>query len=404
MALKTHRRGLVLAAAAITGSFSGAIYMWSIFNKPLISAYGWTPSEVSLAYSLFLLMECLTGFVAGKLQQRVKPRYLVLVSGITFALGWFLAGSATTIPMLYLAFGVIAGGSDGFFYNTTIATALKWFPDKRGFANGICVGGMGLAPLIFAPLGNALIEAFDVTMAFRICGLVFLAAFLIFSWFLDAPEPGWKPAGWKPTEAQAALRNNNVGTGRMLRSPLFWILWLIYAATATSGLMLIGHASNIGQQLAQLTAAQGALMVGILAVANFSGRFGFGWLSDRIGRYNTLLIILGITVLDMLLFFGHASDFVTFMIVLCIVGLGFGGLMVIMPALCADLFGPQNLGMNYAALFSGYTVASFVGPLVAAGVFESSGAYDAAFIVAGALSVVGILLVLVARKMPTRYA
>ena len=190
----------------------------------------------------------------------------------------------------------------------------------------------------------------------------------------------------------------------MLRSPLFWILWLIYAATATSGLMLIGHASNIGQQLAQLTAAQGALMVGILAVANFSGRFGFGWLSDRIGRYNTLLIILGITVLDMLLFFGHASDFVTFMIVLCIVGLGFGGLMVIMPALCADLFGPQNLGMNYAALFSGYTVASFVGPLVAAGVFESSGAYDAAFIVAGALSVVGILLVLVARKMPTRYA
>ena len=399
---KTRNRGLILAAAAITGSCSGAIYMWSIFNTPLIDAYGWTPSEVALPYSLFLLMECLTGFAAGKLQEKVKPQYLVLISGIGFALGWFLSGYATTLPMLYLAFGLIAGGSDGIFYNTTVATAVRWFPDKRGFANGICVSGMGLAPLIYAPLGNFLIESYGISVSFKICGLIFLCLFAAFSLFIDAPEPGWEPEGWVPTEAQKTFNRNDMSTGQMLRQPLFWIVWFSFAMAATSGLMMMGHASSIGQQLAQLTATQGALMVGIVAVASCFGRLILGWLSDRIGRYNMLLIILVVTAADMLFFFSRATDFTLFMVALCIIGFFFGGVMVIMPALCADLFGPRNLGMNYAALYSGYTLASFIGPMLAATVVEHTGTYGLAFTVAGLLSIVGLAFVLIAKRLPPR--
>lgn len=404
MAEKTYRRGLILASAAVTGGVTGSIYMWSIFNKPLIAAYGWTPSEVSLAYSLFLLMVCLAGFVAGNLQKKVKPSMLVLIAGIGFSLGWFLTGFATTIPMLYLTFSVIGGISDGFIYNTAVSTATKWFPDKRGFANGICIGCMGLAPLIFAPLGNTLIEAFGAAGSFKICGAIFLVCYLIFAWFIKAPEPGWKPEGWTPTESQAKASAKSATTSQMLKSPLFWTLWLTFAAAASSGMMMTGHASGIGQQLAHLDAAQGALMVGILAVANFFGRFGFGSLSDKIGRYNTLFIILAITALDMLFGFAQASDFVSFMVVLCIVGLCFGGVMAIMPALCADSYGSENFGMNYAALYSGYTVASFIGPMLAANVLQSTGAYNLAFTVAGILSAVGLVLVFIAKKLATKQA
>lgn len=394
-------RGVILLAAAVCGGLTGAIYMWSIFNKPLMELYGWVPQQVSLAYSLFLLMMAISGIISGWLQRRMSARTLVLVAGIGLSTGWVLTGFANSIPTLYLTFSLVAGFFDGLIYNAAVSTAAKWFPDKRGFASGVCIGAMGLAPLPFAPIGNALIESFGAPTSFKIVGGIFLALFLVFSWFIEAPPAGWLPKGWKPEEGKAQAASVDIKSRDMFKKPVFWVLWALFAVAATSGLMMTGHASGIGQELAGLSPTQGALLVGILAAANFTGRFGFGALSDKIGRYNGLLLVTILTAVIML-FFGRADSFATFTIVLCAVGACYGGVMTIMPSLCGDLFGMVNFGQNYAFLFTGFTCASFIGPMLAANVFASTGSYAGAFPIAAVLTLASVPLILLVRKLAQR--
>lgn len=435
-------REAILAAGAFTALGTGAIYMWSIFNKPLMEEFGFTTSEVSMIYSLFLLASCFSSMLAGWLQRHTQPRFIVLGAGVLFGLGWFCSGFADNLPMLYLFYSGFAGAGNGMLYNTIVAVVTKWFPDKRGLANGVCIGAIGLGPMIFAPTGNWLIETFDVSTAFHIVGAVWLVVYLVFSWLLYVPSAGWTPKGWTEKEAKAdddvsvsaaanatasgAIRtqDDNAGLGvdhqkrttkeiaklsghrevsfsstQMVKQPLFYVLFAALMVSSTSGLMVTGHASDIGQELAHLTASEGAIMVSVMAFGSFLGRFGFGFLSDAIGRYNALIISLVINAVVMVLLLGHATTFITFLLAVSVVGACFGGTMSIVPAIVGDAFGSANFGQNYSFVYPGYTVASFIGPMVAASTVETLGTYVPAFTVAGAISVIGIVLVFVAKML-----
>lgn len=435
-------REAILAAGAFTALGTGAIYMWSIFNKPLMEEFGFTTSEVSMIYSLFLLASCFSSMLAGWLQRHTQPRFIVLGAGVLFGLGWFCSGFADNLPMLYLFYSGFAGAGNGMLYNTIVAVVTKWFPDKRGLANGVCIGAIGLGPMIFAPAGNWLIETFDVSTAFHIVGAVWLVVYLVFSWLLYVPPAGWTPKGWTEKEAKAdddvsvsaaanatasgAVRtqDNNAGLGvdhqkrttkeiaklsghrevsfsstQMVKQPLFYVLFAALMVSSTSGLMVTGHASDIDQELAHLTASEGAIMVSVMAFGSFLGRFGFGFLSDAIGRYNALIISLVINAVVMVLLLGHATTFITFLLAVSVVGACFGGTMSIVPAIVGDAFGSANFGQNYSFVYPGYTVASFIGPMVAASTVETLGTYVPAFTVAGAISVIGIVLVFVAKML-----
>ena len=397
-------RYAVLAAGAFTAMGTGAIYMWSIFNKPLMAQFGYTAPEVSLAYSLFLLSSLAGSILAGWLQNHLASRYIVLGSGILFGLGWFGSGFADSLALLYLFFSGCAGLGNGFLYNTIVAVVMKWFPDRRGFANGICIGAIGMSSIIFAPLGNFLIEAFDVQSAFRIVGIVWMVIYLVFSWLLVTP-----PAGWTPDAGKGAATAGGVGrdaapqrdyTAReMVRTPLFYCLFLAFMVASTSGLMVTGHASNIGQELAGLTAGEGAIMVSVLALGSTAGRFGFGFLSDYLGRYNTLAIALGANAIVMFLLMPQATSFLPFLVAVSVVGACFGGTVTLVPAIVGDAYGSSNFGQNYSFVYAGYTTASFVGPLAAASAIETAGTYLPAFAIAGALSVVGIALLLLCKRL-----
>lgn len=435
-------REAILAAGAFTALGTGAIYMWSIFNKPLMEEFGFTTSEVSMIYSLFLLASCFSSMLAGWLQRHTQPRFIVLGAGVLFGLGWFCSGFADNLPMLYLFYSGFAGAGNGMLYNTIVAVVTKWFPDKRGLANGVCIGAIGLGPMIFAPAGNWLIETFDVSTAFHIVGAVWLVVYLVFSWLLYVPPAGWTPKGWTEKEAKAdddvsvsaaanatasgAVRtqDDNAGLGvdhqkrttkeiaklsghrevsfsstQMVKQPLFYVLFAALMVSSTSGLMVTGHASDIGQELAHLTASEGAIMVSVMAFGSFLGRFGFGFLSDAIGRYNALIISLVINAVVMVLLLGHATTFITFLLAVSVVGACFGGTMSIVPAIVGDAFGSSNFGQNYSFVYPGYTVASFVGPMVAASTVEALGTYVPAFTVAGAISVIGIVFVFIAKML-----
>ncbi len=435
-------REAILAAGAFTALGTGAIYMWSIFNKPLMEEFGFTTSEVSMIYSLFLLASCFSSMLAGWLQRHTQPRFIVLGAGVLFGLGWFCSGFADNLPMLYLFYSGFAGAGNGMLYNTIVAVVTKWFPDKRGLANGVCIGAIGLGPMIFAPAGNWLIETFDVSTAFHIVGAVWLVVYLAFSWLLYVPSAGWTPKGWSEKDIKAdddipvsaaanatasgavRIQDDNVGleTGhtkrttkeieklsgqrevpfsstQMVKQPLFYVLFAALMVSSTSGLMVTGHASDIGQELAHLTASEGAIMVSVMAFGSFLGRFGFGFISDAIGRYNALIISLVINAMVMVLLLGHATTFVAFLLAVSVVGACFGGTMSIVPAIVGDAFGSANFGQNYSFVYPGYTVASFIGPMVAASTVETLGTYVPAFTVAGAISIIGIALVFVAKML-----
>ena len=399
-ALRAPSRTIILAAGAFTAMGTGAIYMWSIFNKPLMAQFGYSASEVSLVYSLFMFMSLVGSIIAGWLQNRMESRRIVLGSGMLFGLGWFLTGFADNLPMLYLCFSGLAGLGNGFLYNTIVAVVIKWFPDRRGFANGICIGAIGMSSIIFAPLGNFLIETFDVQMAFHIVGVIWIVIYLVFSNLLQTPPPDWAPGSKAvgtpdaaASDAPAPMRQVNYSAGQMVRTPLFYCLFLMYMTAVTSGLMITGHASNIGQELAGLTAGEGAIMVAVLAVGSTLGRFGFGAASDHIGRFNTLLIALGLNAIVMFLIMPQATSFIPFLASVCIVGACFGGTLTVVPAIVGDAFGSANFGQNYSFVYAGYTTASFIGPLAAATAIETAGSYLPAFAAAGILSIAGIVLV-----------
>ncbi len=411
-------RTIILAASALTATGTGCIYMWSIFNKPLMDAFGFTTSEVSMAYSLFMLATCFSSVLAGWLQRRMQPRFIVLFGGMIFGIGWLGSGFADNLPMLYLFFGGFAGAGNGFLYNTIVAVATKWYPDKRGLANGVCIGAIGLGPMVFSLAGNCLIEAFDVQMAFRIVGLIWIAVYLIFSWILYVPPAGWTPQslnanqhgahdeqsgeGDASVQEKAASFEVNMSSSQMVKQPLYYFLFLTLMAASTSGLMVTGHASNIGQELASLTASEGAIMVSVMAFGSFLGRFGFGFLSDFIGRYNALIIALALNAVVMLLLLGQAHTFITFLLAISVVGACFGGSLAVVPAIVGDAFGSADFGQNYSFVYPGYTVAAFVGPMAASYAVEAAGTYVLSFYVAGAISIVGIVVVFIAKKLAAK--
>ncbi|MBQ9069472.1 MAG: OFA family MFS transporter [Eggerthellaceae bacterium] len=380
---------------------AGSVYIWSIFNIPLAEAHGWDVASITFAYSLYLIFSAVAFFMAGALQQRFDPRAIAVVSGLVYGAGWFLAGAAQSLPVLYFGFGVLGGLGDGLFYNTALSVCQAWYPDRRGFASGVCVGAVGIVPMVFAPLGNLLIELFNVGMAFQICGVLFLLVLIACGPVLKMPPEGWAPEGWS-AESEGAHEAVDLRMGQVVRTRLFWVIWVFMAFASVAGLMITAHASNIGQEVVGMDASQAALQVSILALANFAGRLGFGVLSDRIGRCNTLAIAMALTAMDLVFGFAIVRDFWTFSLVLAVAGACFGGVLAVMPALTADVFGSKFFSQNYALVYTGYTVASVLGPLLASGALSLTGSYQAAFTAAGAVAVFAMALALVMKRVQVK--
>ena len=399
MKTKKTNRGLILAAAAVTGGVTGSFYMWTVCKGPLAEMNGWTSNEVTLAFSMFTLGVFLFAFINSFVIKKFPTGPVVLVAGLIFSLGWFLVGTAKTPMQLYIYFGLMCGGSDGFIYSNAVSAATKWFPDKKGFANGLCIGCMGGATIIFAPLANWLIETYGVVLALKIVGVILAVCYLIFSLMLKAPEPGWKPEGWEPSAGSNAVSAKDYKLSEALRTPKFYLIFVLFMTAAVSGMMMTGNVSGIGQQLCGMTATQGAMMVSIMALFNFIGRFAFGAVSDKIGRYNTLYIVLVVTAAVMFFGFKLVSGFVGFVIAIGIVGACFGGVMALMPSLTSDALGSRYFTELYAVIYGGYTIAAFVSPMVASNCFQVSGNFDSAFTVAGILTIVGVIFVYLLQKI-----
>ena len=388
---ETFNRWRILVASTAILLCTGAVYSFSVFAGPLSNSTGWSMSDIMLAFAINSAIGPIPMILGGYLVDKGYVKWTISLGALLFASGFYLTGYANSPSMLYLTYGLMAGLGQGFAYSGALSNSLRLFPDKRGLASGILTGGMGFAAVIASPVASNLIQKQDAFFAFRTIGLVYIVFIICAIFFIKAAPSGYQPAGWKaPVQTKQGPTNKN--WKQMLQSPLFYIIISMFFVGAFSGLMIASQASPIGQSMFGLSAGTAALYVSLYSIANSSGRFIWGSLSDKIGRSKTLLIIYSVIVLAL---FSLTIVPGQLGFTLGIIGLGicFGGVMGVFPSIVMENYGPANQGVNYGIVFTGYSLAAFFAPKVAVQMaMANNGNYSVAFYVAIALAFIGLML------------
>ena len=375
----------------------GAVYAWSVFRAPLAKQFHWSISQITLTFTIAIMVVGFASFFGGLWSKKVGPRVVAMTGGVLYGGGLFLASfSSIGLWWLYLSYGVIGGIGLGFAYIVPIYVLVKWFPDKRGLMTGIAVGGFGFGALITAPLATHLIQTVGVLKTFAYLGIGFLIITVVTGYFMQNPPDGWLPEGWTPPQkAGSGGAAKSYTLGQALKTWQWWALWSLLFLNTCAGISIISQEAPMFREFANISAIVAASMVGIVAIGNALGRVFWAWVSDLVGRRSTFVIMF---LLQIGLFWFlpslHAVGIVTvvcFIILMCYGG-GFGT----MPAFAADYFGPANVGSIYGLILTAWGFASAFGPLLIAHMRTATGTYTSGLhVLAGIMAVSTVLPLLV---------
>ena len=341
-----------------------------------------------------------TFVLAGRLHATVGFRTLAAIGGLLFSGGFFLASYTTSLAWLYVTYGLIAGAGNGIGYSIAIPVVSKWFPDRRGLAIGIAVGGYGAGSGIFGPIADELLipgQGWEAT--FRLYGIVFFIISIVGAWLLKPAPDGYAPEGWDPSQLKAAVTRTvrDFTPSEMLRGSAFYFLFLAYFMGAIAGLGLISQLVPFGTEAGIGNVALIGLVVG--AVGNTVGRVLSGAMSDNLGRLNVLRLMVLVSAVAMPLLYLLGSNVAFFVLGVFAVYFCYGALLAVFAATSADFYGTKNLGVNYGLLFLAWGLAAVVGARLAGLVFDTFGNYQWAFFGAAVLSI-GSLVCLYLAKPP----
>jgi OFA family oxalate/formate antiporter-like MFS transporter len=398
--MQTNRWGIALAGVFMQIAL-GAVYAWSVFRIPLAKQFGWTIPQVTLTFTICILVLGFAAFFGGLWLNKTGPRTVAMTGGFLYGLGVFLASYSHSLTWLYLTYGLIGGIGLGFGYIVPVAVLVKWFPDKRGLITGIAVGGFGAGALVTAPIATRLIQHVGVLSTFAYLGVGYLIVTLAAGYFMRNPPDGYVPEGWTPTAVEKAHRvAKDYTLGEALRTWQFWALWLLLFLNTSAGISLISQESPIFQEIAKVTAVFAASMVGIVSIGNAVGRVFWAWVSDFISRKATFFVMFLLQV-ALFWFFPNLTTATALTVVAFIILMCYGGGFGTMPAFAADYFGPKNVGPIYGLMLTAWGFASAFGPLMIAYMRQSTGSYTGALHgIAGVMAVSAVLPLLVRPPRP----
>ena len=378
----------------------GVLYAWSMFKDAISKEFGWQGSQLNDPYTLCCLVFAVAMILAGRCQDKLGPRVTASLGGLLIGSGLILISTTSSYGLWLLGFGVLGGLGMGFGYSSATPPALKWFPPaKTGLIAGLVVAGFGLAPVYLAPLSKFLVANYQLQKSMLILGGSFLVVIVGLAQLLKNPPAGYL-AGPAPA-AGAKPAPSGLNPGEIVRTPTFWLLWLIYFAGAGAGLMVISSISG----MAKTTMKEAAFIaVAVMAVGNAGGRIGAGLLSDKIGRRWTLFLVLLFQAALMLIAIPvtNSTDGAKYIIVLVatLIGFNYGANLSLFPSFAKDLWGLKNFGMNYGILFTAWGAGSLLSS-VAQRLKASSGNFDSSFQVAAALLIAGALLTFLIKPKAT---
>jgi OFA family oxalate/formate antiporter-like MFS transporter len=353
-------------------------YAWTLFVQPLRAGTGWALSDIQFAFTLFILFQTWVQPLDGWLIDRLGPRGFISAAGLLCGLGWAGLGYATSLPMLYALY-CTAGIGAAFVYSGSIGSALKWFKERRGLASGIMAAGFGGGTALFIPFISSMIASRGYQATFVTTGLLQGLMIVIVAQFLRhppmTPATAAKPAGGSTSQ----LGRHHFTTAEMLRTPQFYVMYVMFVLMATGGLLVTANAGPMAGSWGLTTAAL-TLAATLSPLANGGSRIFWGWASDRIGRETTMVIafLLQAICLVLVVTVGRISG-ALFAVTLVLVYFTWGEIYSLFPATSADYFGTRHATSNYSVLYTAKGVAAIIGSWFGAFLYEQSGSWSVGF-------------------------
>jgi len=398
-------RWILIFLGLIINLCLGTIYSWSVFVAPLTAYFTKdlgqtvTASDVLLPFSVFLAFFAIAMPFTGKYIEQYGPRNVTIVGGVLTGLGWLLASFATSVPMLYVVYGVIGGIGVGIAYGVPVAVAARWFPDRRGLAVGLTVLGFGFSAFFTANIAGWLISTYGVMTTFRIFGVAFVILTVLLALPLKFPKAGWTPRGWTaPAPAAGQAVTCEFRREEMLKSRSFLGLWLCYFIGCLAGLMAISIAKPVGTDVG-IEAGLATLLVGFFAVFNGFGRPVFGAITDKFTPRNTAMLSFVLIAFASFLLWQFTGVLV-YIIAFALLWGCLGGWLAIAPASTGCYFGTRDYPRCYGVVFLAYGAGAIAGPQLAGFIKTSTGSYLGVFPYVLILAIIGLVIAFAMMKQP----
>ena len=388
----------LLLGLVVMMAISSPQYVWTLFVKAFQAATGAGLPTVQITFSVLIVLKTLFSHAQGWLVDRFGPKTLIALGAALTGLGWMLSASVDSIWMLFLTYGVLCGVGTGIVYVGVVGLMARWFPDRRGFAIGIVAAGYGMGAMLTTFPISSMLAASGAPRTLVVFGLILGGVGVLAALGLREPRPEEILA---PAASQA--RGNNVAPANMLKTPIFWLMFVMMTMMSTGGLMVTSNFASFARDFGVadvlvlgLAALPFALTVDRL-LNGFTRPF-FGWVSDRIGRENTMGLAFGLeglAILLLLLFSGVAPAFI---VLSGLVFFGWGEIFSLFPSTLTDTFGSRYATTNYGFLYIAQGPGSILGGPVAASIRVATGSWTPVFGVAVAMDILTALLALFALK------
>jgi OFA family oxalate/formate antiporter-like MFS transporter len=382
-------------------------YGWTLFVNPINDKYHWGKASIQVAFTIFVLLETWLVPLEGWLVDKFGPRWMIVIGGALCGIGWVLNSKADSLAVLYLA-AAIGGLGAGAVYGTCIGNALKWFPDRRGLAAGLTAAGFGAgSALTIVPIAN-MIKSSGYEQTFLTFGLFQGITVVVLGFLILAP--GAAILALAPKVTPGAGRRH-VAPQEMVRTPVFWVMYVMFVMMAVGGLMAVAQLGPIAKDfkiadvpvsLIGLTLPALSFALTIDRVLNGLCRPFFGWVSDYLGRENTMFIAFALEAVGIILLASFATNPVMFVILSGIVFFGWGEIYSLFPATCTDTYGSKFATANAGLLYTAKGTAALVIPYTS--IWAKASGWHPVFMTAAALNIIAaVMALLILKPMRSHY-
>jgi OFA family oxalate/formate antiporter-like MFS transporter len=395
----THNRWLQLGLGLVCMmAISSPQYVWTLMTKPLATKLGIDMPSLQVTFSLLIILQTFFSPFQGKLIDRFGPRLLISIGTVMSGLSWVLASFVQSAAMLYLTYGLIGGLGTGIVYVGVVGLMVRWFPDRRGFAAGAVAAGYGMGAIVTTFPIAASLAARGVDATMLIFGIVFAAVGLLASQGLRVPPSHDAAAANGPPGGVPSLRPSQA-----LKTPIFWLMFVMMTMMSTSGLMVTSQmatfAGDFGvTKVLVLGMAALPLALTIDRFTNGLTRPLFGWVSDRLGRENTMFVAFALEGVAMALWLLTRENAVLFVLLSGVVFFGWGEIFSLFPSTLTDTFGTRHATENYGWLYISQGIGSIFGGPLASLMHQRAGSWVPVFGVAIAIDIVTALLAIAVLK------
>lgn len=380
-------------------------YGWTLFVNPMQERHGWERAGIQVAFTIFILTETWLVPIEGWFVDKYGPRLVTLFGGLLCAIAWVMNAYADSLTMLYVA-AAVGGTGAGAVYGTCVGNSLKWFPDRRGLAAGLTAMGFGAGSALTVIPIQKVIAAYGYEAAFFWFGIGQGIVVMLLALFLSTPKKGDVP-----DVAKVSLARRDFTPKEMVRTPVFWVMYAMFVMMAAGGLMATAQLAPIAKDfkiadvpvnLIGITLPALTFALTIDRVLNGVTRPFFGWVSDNIGRENTMFIAFAIEGVGIYALSVWGQSPVAFVILTGLVFFAWGEIYSLFPATCGDTFGSKYAATNAGLLYTAKGTASLVVPYTSV-LTTMTGSWHAVFLAAAALNIIAALMAIFVLK-PMRRA